>query len=131
MQIIYHYLQQQYEDVVSRTNDAVQRNDYVQLLHLIEERQHLENAMNEIKSLAHADSSCNEAEIDADKIIEKMTNNVEAANQFLRRLLISSVDKTSKTITKGNQFSLKTTKTLMHKTANGLTKLADLIHQKC
>ncbi|MFC4402373.1 hypothetical protein [Gracilibacillus xinjiangensis] len=143
--IIYSYLQQQYDVVCTQTKEAVQNNDYITLLQLIEERQRLEAIMDDFRTF-HANTETTTgveqqndqhttATFQADKdeeakLIDRMTVNLETVNQSMHQFMIKTIDKSTETFTKGNQLGHKTTKKLLHKTANGFSKIADIINQK-
>lgn len=126
--------------------DAIERNDYVQLSHLLINRSKILSAIKEIESLhehelnspVSMNDRISEALKDAaitmeskgEDILLNVINNLDKLNQSAHSMVLKATSISNKTISRGNQLSHKVGKFLVHKTSEGVAKLAEVIQKR-
>ncbi|GEL78684.1 hypothetical protein [Tenuibacillus multivorans] len=115
VKVVYAYLQEQIELVSSQSKTAIEQNDYVKLKQLIDHRKQLLVAIHELEDIYGADLQ-----------VSPMQVKVDSMNQSLQKTARESVKWMIKRQEKGQQMI----KSCLSKTASGLYKLADVLHNK-
>lgn len=143
---IYQTLIDQYEGISVEIVDSVERNDYVNLSHLLTKRKKLQTALDDIKSL-HEDelitrqtiknritsalkTSAEITESKGEDVLISVTNSIDKVNQSTHSIASNTLDFSTKTISKGNKLNHSVGKFLVNKTSKGLSKLADVFNQQ-
>ena len=143
---IYQNLLIQHANISKGVTDAIERNDYVQLSHLLVNRSKIQSAIKEIESLneheLNSQVSMNNRlskalkdtaitmESKGEDILLNVINNLDKLNQSAHSMVLKATSISNKTISRGNQLSYQAGKFLVHKTSEGVAKLADVIQKR-
>ncbi|WP_048718284.1 hypothetical protein [Bacillus sp. 522_BSPC] len=125
---------------------AIEANDYVKLSHLLVSRSKLQIAIEEIESLNEDELNTHDSlndrignalkdaaatmETKGEDILLNVIHNLDKLIQSAHSMVSKATLISNKTISKGNQLSHQSGKLLIHKTSEGLVKLADLIQKR-
>lgn len=135
----------QHTAISEEVADAIERNDYVELSHLLVNRGKIQSAIKEIEVL-HEDElshvSMNDRigkalkdaaatmESKGEDVLSNVINNLDKFNQSAGNMVTKAISISNKTLSKGNQLNHRAGKLLIHKTSEGLAKLADIIQKR-
>ncbi|MED4353962.1 hypothetical protein P9265_16740 [Schinkia azotoformans] len=136
----------QHSAISEEVADAIERNDYVELSHLLVNRSKIQSAINEVESLHEDELNCpismndriGKALKDAaatleskgEDMLSNVTNNLDKLNKVAGNMVTNAISISNKTLSKGNQLNHRAGKLLIHKTSEGLAKLADIIQKR-
>ncbi|MEI5908360.1 hypothetical protein WAK64_14990 [Bacillus spongiae] len=143
---IHEILLNQRASILKDVADAIERNDYVKLSHLLVSRSNIQTAIEEIEAL-HEDElnthvSLNDRlgralkdaaasmEAKGEDILLNVIHNLDKLNQSAHSMISKATSITSKTVSRGNKLSHHAGQLLIHKTSEGLVKLADIIQKR-
>lgn len=126
--------------------EAIERNDYVTLSHVLANRSKIQLAINEIESLYEDElishisitdriskalkDTATTMEKKGEDMLSKVTNNLDRLNESAGDVVTKAILISNKTLSKGNQLNHRAGKLIIHKTSDGLTKLADIIQKR-
>jgi len=143
---IYNSLLNEYEENAREILGSIEDNDYIKLNRLITRRKQIVIALNAIELVHEKDDGAqsnirdqvanvlsSSAKITDDKgeeLLLMVTNSIEKVNRSIQKLMIKTINISSKTISNGNQFNHEVTKFLLNKASDGLSKLANKIRVK-
>ncbi|MED3791060.1 hypothetical protein P4571_01195 [Niallia alba] len=143
---IHQNLLNQYANISSEIADVVKHNDYVKLSHFLVTRSKIETTINEIESAYSSEfnnqvttnhrigdalkNASEKMEAKGEDILLKVTTNLEKLNGSAHSIITIATALSNKTITKGNQLGHNAGRLLIHKTSNGLSKLANIIQKR-
>jgi len=143
---IHEILLNQHAAISKEVADAIERNDYVELSHLLVNRSKIQTAIEEIKPLHNNElntyvsmndrigktlkDAATTMESKGEDLLLNVINNLDKLNQSAQSMLSKATAISSKTISRGNQLSHHAGKLLIHKTSEGLAKLADIIQKR-
>jgi uncharacterized protein YicC (UPF0701 family) len=143
---IHQNLLTQFASISEEIADAIERNDYVTLSHLLANRNKIQSAINEIESLYEDElishisitnriskalkDTATTMENKGEDMLSKVTNNLDRLNETTGDVVTKAIWISNKTLSKGNQLNHRAGKLIIHKTSDGLTKLANLIQKR-
>ncbi|TLS35407.1 hypothetical protein [Pseudalkalibacillus caeni] len=143
---IHQNLLNQLASISEEVAEAIERNDYVRLSHLLANRSKIQSAINEIESLYEDElishisitdriskalkDTATTMEDEGEDILSKLTNNLDRLNESAGDVVTKAIVISIKTLSKGNQLNHRVGKLIIHKTSDGLAKLADIIQKR-
>ncbi|MBU8730766.1 hypothetical protein KM915_11955 [Cytobacillus oceanisediminis] len=143
---IHQNLLNQHADISDEIADVVEQNDYVKLAHLLVTRSKIETAINEIESAYQSEfnkqietnyrisntlkDAAEKMESKGEKMLLKVTSNLEKLNNSTHTIVTIATALSNKTISKGNQLGHDAGRLLIHKTSEGLSRLATIIQKR-
>ncbi|WP_191566561.1 hypothetical protein [Metabacillus idriensis] len=143
---IHQHLLNQHADISDEIADVVEQNDYVKLAHLLVTRSKIETAINEIESAYQSEiniqvetnhcisnalkDAAMKMEFKGEDMLLKVTSNLEKLNNSTHTMITIATSLSNKAISKGNQLSHDASRLLIHKTSEGLSRLADIIQKR-
>lgn len=136
----------QHAAISEEVADAIERNDYVNLSHLLVIRSKIQSAIKEVESL-HEDElnspdSMNSRickvlkdaaatmESKGEDMLSNVTHNLDKFNQTAEDMVTRAISISNKTLSKANQLNHQAGKLLIRRTSEGLAKLADIIQKR-
>lgn len=136
----------QHAAISEEVADAIERNDYVNLSHLLVNRSKIQSAIKEVESLhedeLHSPDSMNgrickalkdaaaTMESKGEDMLSNVINNLDKFNQIAGNLVTRAISISNKTLRKGNQLNHRAGKLFIRRTSEGLAKLADIIQKR-
>ncbi|WP_404469258.1 hypothetical protein [Sutcliffiella horikoshii] len=143
---IHQKLLNQYANISDEIAYVVEQNDYVKLAHLLVARSKIETAINEIESAYQSEfnkqvetyhpiskalkDAAEKMESKGEDMLLKVTSNLEQLNDSTHTMIAIATALSNKTISKGNQLGHDTSKLLIRKTSEGLSRLATIIQKR-
>lgn len=143
---IHQHLLNQHADISDEIANVVEQNDYVKLAHLLVTRSKIETAISEIESSYHSEfniqvetnhcisnvlkDTAEKMESKGEDMLLKVTSNLEKLNDSTHTMITIATALSNKTISKGNQLGHDAGRLLIHKTSEGLSRLADIIQKR-
>lgn len=143
---IHAKLLNQYADITDEIADGLEQNDYVKLAHLLVTRSKIETAINEIESAYQSEfniqveanhrisnalkDAAEKMEFKGQDMLLKLTSNLEKLNDSTHSMITMATALSNKTISKGNQLGHNAGSLLIHKTSEGLSRLATIIQKR-
>lgn len=143
---IHQNLLNQHANISDGIADVVGQNDYVRLAHLLVTRSKIETAINEIESAYQSEfnkqietnyrisntlkDAAEKMESKGEEMLLKVTSNLEKLNNSTHTIITIATALSNKTISRGNQLGHDVGRLLIHKTSEGLSRLADIIQKK-
>ncbi|MFB6466463.1 hypothetical protein ACE38V_06505 [Cytobacillus sp. Hz8] len=126
--------------------DAIERNDFVKLSHLLVIRNRIQTAIKEIESLHgdelnfHNSMNCRignvlkdaatTVESKGEEILLNVIHNLDKFNHSAHSILEKAILFSNKTFSKGNHLNHIVVKLLVHKASEGLVKLANAFQKR-
>lgn len=143
---IHQNLLNQYADISDEIADVVEQNDYVKLAHLLVTRSKIETAINEIEFAYQSEfnkqvetnhrisnalkDAAEKMEFKVQDMLLKVTNNLEKIKDSTHTMITIVTALSNKTISKGNQLGHDAGRLLIHKTSEGLSRLATILQKR-
>ncbi|GAE93890.1 hypothetical protein JCM21714_3002 [Gracilibacillus boraciitolerans JCM 21714] len=143
---IHQNLLNQHADISDEIANVVEENDYVKLAHLLVTRSKIETAINDIESAYQSEfnkqvetnhrisnalkDAAEKMESKGEDMLLKVTSNLEKLNDSTHTMITIATVLSNKTISKGNQLGHDAGRLLIHKTSEGLSRLATIIQKR-
>ncbi|WOV86528.1 hypothetical protein QWT69_11465 [Sporosarcina oncorhynchi] len=141
MQIIYNDLVSEYKSIADQIVESIDRNDYIELSKLINQRKHVQAAIDEMKALygdklhmSHktrgqlADAlskSAYFADTRGEEALRSIFTGFEKINETVRTAADKAVNGTTNALNLGNRMNYKISRSILSQTTNSLLKLAN------